>query len=211
MGNTKLVVLSQQVVVLLLLCWLISGCNPTVRGNVLHMGDSLMANSVIHIQKVETWSNQGVLPMFNAIRTTGLKDNDYWVPRIENISDAVHLDIIFCSLGGNDAMAEEFVGAESIANSIDNLMNAIDPETVVYWIPPHNAVGGSRDIVYDEIVYAAARWQNMNVLDFDEWVIDSGLEMPQMLRADGIHLSSSGNKAWANMIQNAITIELPVG
>jgi lysophospholipase L1-like esterase len=210
MENTKLVVLSQQVVVLLL-CWLISGCNPTVRGNVLHMGDSLMAGSVIHIQQVETWSTQGVLPMFNAIVTTGLKDNDYWVPRIENISGAVRLDIIFVSLGGNDAMADEFVGAESIADSIDDLMNAIDPETVVYWIPPHNAVGGSRDIVYDEIVYAAARWQNMNVLDFDEWVTYSGLEMPQMLRADGIHLSGSGNKAWANMIQTAINIELPVG
>jgi lysophospholipase L1-like esterase len=161
-----------------------------------------MANAATHIQKEITGSSQAVIPIFSAYPATQMAHHGWITGRIDSLQNLLTPDLLFVSLGGNDAINENFAGAEMIATMIDNIIGAINSETRVYWIPPHTSVGGEREAVYQELVLAADRWANMELLEF--------YPLPEHLKADGIHFTDSGQVAWSKMIRSAANAALPV-
>lgn len=195
-----------------------AGCDPQIRAVALHIGDSLMSGATMEIQQIETFNNAAVLPVINAVNGSGLKDNDYWIPRLTNIQARVQPDIVFISLGANDSNVpiEQFIGASGIKDQIDQLLATFSQDTLVYWIIPHSAIATTWNnaeqlgIVNQEILNArdSGEWPNLRVLDFDEWVAAKNLDIATLL-SDGIHLNATGRSEWANMIQHTIDVEFP--
>ena len=106
---------------ILIACLAVAACKPEVRATALHMGDSLMQESAVDIHLLEVIHDEAVLTVFNAISGSGLKDNDYWVPRIANIRERIDLDLVFISLGTNDVRLNStgFPGEEGLREQIN--------------------------------------------------------------------------------------------
>jgi len=211
---------STTLVILLLINAVITACKPEVRAAALHMGDSLMHQANEAIQTAEISNDNAVLGVFNSMVGVGLKDNNYFIPRVTSIQQRLNLDVVFISLGANDihVSEESFPGETVIAEQIDSLLASFPAETIVYWILPHSNIGklwstGSQyEIVMQAIIDArdSGNWPNLKILDFDAWVESQNRDIGAMLDSDGIHLSKTGATYWASMIQNAIDTDFPI-
>ena len=177
---------------------LLAGCNPNANLVIVLMGDSIMENNISRMSHVNLFmrSNSPLL-IHNAIGGAPLV-LDYWPGRIASINTYAVPEIIFISLGTNDALAGTTVA--DVAAQIDAIMAAVNLATMVYWIPPHQGVGGDREAVYNSIIIA--QWPNMAVLDFDLWMQQEGLNPTAMLTSDNIHLSVAGNSALTDMMMS---------
>ena len=193
-----------------LLCLVLNGCYDATISHVnLRIGDSLMEQNTRFTFQKELLQDFGPMTINNAVSGSALEHNEYWIPRIEYINAKIVPSNLFISLGTNDALIGNFKGAAAIATSVDDLMSAVNPLTQVYWIPPHQMIQGERNTVYAEIVRASLRWQNMTILDFDEWIDSNGLDRSTLLKPDQIHLTYLGNQAFTEMILSVQTIECP--
>jgi lysophospholipase L1-like esterase len=199
-----------------LLCMVLTGCyDPSIDTVIVRLGDSIMEQNTRVQFQAELLQDRAPMTINNAIGGTTFsipEQNEYWVQRIRNINALVVPDLMFISLGTNDAVGANgkiYKGAEYTASCIDNLMQAVNPSTEVYWMPPHKDVGGWRDQVYADIVLAAERWPNLTIMDFDDWVASQGLDKRNMWKSesDPIHFSPAGNDAFTAMMISVQRIE----
>lgn len=178
-----------------------------------------MQESVSEIQLVEVIQRHSALPVFNAIPGSGLKDNSYWIPRLSSIRQNLDFNVVFISLGANDASlpSNEFPGASGIRDQVHALLASFDIDTRVYWIPPHSRIATSWDIaaqhsiVREAIIDArdSGNWPALNILDFDQWVALQRKDLKDLLETDGVHLNDAGSLEWALMIQSVIEADFP--
>lgn len=194
-----------------LIMLLLASCDPEIRCNVLHIGDSLIATSAVEIESMELRQDKAVMPVMNAIQGAGLIHNYYWIPRIGYIKQQVKLDIVFISLGVNDLLlfSEDFPTSQELDQKIDDLLSAIGNESVVYWISPHKSI---RNICpnpqdFDDMKNAIRRacfsgkWPNLNWLSYDIWIAHQGKDMNLMLTTDKSHFTKAGKEEFAAFIQ----------
>lgn len=187
-------------VITLLACITLAACLPNVRGVVLFVGDSLMDGACADISRRQLHSNESVLPICNPIVGSELSDNPYWTGRLASIQERIVPDMLFVSLGTNDARNEDFASYDFPA-MINTFMGSIDSSVRVYWILPHNTGITNMDVVITAILSAQDSWSNLTVVNFP-------LE-PEHIQADGIHLTDQGNAEWAGRVNEIIDAVIP--
>jgi len=103
-------------------------------------------------------------------------------------------DVVVLDLGYND-MADSTV----FRQRIDLAMSALAPVPRVIWLNQRVFADG-RAAMNDELVAAAARYANLDVVDWDAVVrADTGLVYP-----DGIHLTPAGRVAMAELVRQRV-------
>lgn len=208
-------------ILFLTLLAMLSACRPDIRANVLHMGDSIMANSAEEIQFQETLRSSAVLSIFNAISGIELSAHEsYWLARVTNIKEQVRLDAIFISLGTNDTNVDlaDMPSQLELQANIEALLGAIGAETLVFWVPPHSSVATSLHVStqwqrFIDALYAVESsgiWPNLTVLNLDQWFESQEKDIAEMVQPDGVHLNEQGTSAFVSMIVSAIETAFPV-
>jgi lysophospholipase L1-like esterase len=161
------------------------------------MGDSLVAlSSDMLVAKALNTTDGATLPVVNGISGSSVA-MPYWAPRIINIQERVKLDYAFVSLGSND-MANGTTPVQSTvtANAI-KVMEAFDSDVTVYWVLPSHA----QQPVYVPMVRAALKdaargFSNVVMVDFEAYLRTQGLELSDVLGADGIHWNATGEQQY---------------
>lgn len=201
----------KRMLVCLLLAIFTAGCKPDIRANILHLGDSLMSDSVAQIHSEHIMLSSAALPLFNAFGGFGVSHTpSYWVPRLSNIQDQITLDAIFISLGTNDANVDlaEMPNEGELVALIEQMLNAVAPQTQVYWILPHGNVGEAWNISeqigrFNSALTSVANsgnWPNLILLNYDQWLASKDIEMSAAVESDGVHLNDQGRREFARMI-----------
>lgn len=180
-----------------------TGCNPRVASVSLYMGDSLVALSAdMLVAKALNTTDGATLPVVNGISGSSVS-MPYWAPRIVNIQERVELDYAFVSLGSNDmANGTTPVRATVTANAV-KVMEAFDPSVTVYWVLPSHA----QQPVYVPMVRAALKdaaqgFSNVVMVDFEGYLRTQGLELSDVLGADGIHWNATGEQQYGEFFNS---------
>jgi lysophospholipase L1-like esterase len=189
-----------------------------VEYNVLLLGDSLMAGSMVGLSQTLLMSeNVGFFVMTNSIGGAAFSHADlgstYFVARAPQILAKHQVDGVVVSLGTNDAGANRdpsrYVSVSVMRAAMTSFMNAYGCRPV-FWILPHPGRGLGEDSqlseVMDVIRGTAQRYRNMHLLDFTEFVVAHGHVMDEVLQEPegNVHFNDLGNDLWTQMIHEAL-------
>jgi lysophospholipase L1-like esterase len=118
----------------------------------------------------------------------------YDAPGVINANAAAIGDVVVVSLGTNDGITPD-----QFAGWIDGVMESLQEVENVYWVnlrqfadwvPAANA----------QLVAAEDRWSNLSVIDWDARVTPD----PALVAGDGIHLTTAGADAYAELIGSTV-------
>lgn len=171
---------------------LLSGCyEPRTSEVIVIAGDSIPAQASYDIHFKVRKADHAPIIINESTGAASAFSTDYICGRAESIYRLLRIKRgkIFVHLGTNDMIS----GRPPVlfGRDVDAIMGCIDPETDVYWIPPHHST------LYDRVLASAAqKWPNLDILEFNP--------KPGQIDPDGIHLTNWGNQAFAQMIKAAV-------
>jgi GDSL-like lipase/acylhydrolase family protein len=195
---------------LLLLCAALAGCNDTKVTKVTHraddtnkgvlvIGDSNVFNSTRAIDT--SLRDADFKPIVHGLPGFGAKDfGIYWATALEQLLQTDPA-VVVVALGGNDSFLIKQVAAFDV--HLDQMMEAIGDREVI-WITHVDQRRGPNPsgsaVVNQKIRDAAARWDNLVILDFTKVITAD----PTVLAADGLHFSPTGTTVYSEAIRDAV-------
>jgi len=175
-----------------LLVFTLSGCyDPTVRENILFMGDSIAQEIVDDFGFSMLRRDEAPMIVNNSIGGMALDfidSREYWVGRSIEIQAQVEIGAVVISLGTNDANANTL---NDYPAAIDALMDTFPVTTRVLWLVPTLISTVERgQLARQLIIDAEGRHSNLTIVYIDGMGHD----------ADEIHLTPKGEERVARQL-----------
>jgi hypothetical protein len=173
----------------------------TPPGPALLVGDSLFYSAGDELQGV--LSDDGWDLRVEAHPGAGLSGGGYsevtWPVFLESVTAAEDYQVAVVELGTNGCD-----GCPSVPAAIDQVMTTLQDVDVVLWLnvrteSPRPGADMARQI-NEELERATDRWQNLEVLPFDDWLDGD----PALIAADGVHLTDAGQLVLADRVRGAL-------
>lgn len=170
-------------------------------GPVLLAGDSLFFQSTDELERVlrsDGWAVRTVAYPGAGIAGGGYVENLRWPSRLGDEVSALQPSVAVVELGTNGCGE----GCDSIPDAIDDVIDSLEGVDTVLWLTVRTEPSrpSSARAINEHLRDAADTIVGLDLLAYHEWLHGRS----ELVRSDGVHLTSQGERVMANRVRDAL-------